>query len=360
MLRRFRLFGFGFTIVLAVVFQFLLISSAHAQDDQLKILTIERPPFSYVEDGQPTGFSVELMQKIAVELEREVEFQFVNEFADMLDAVERGEVDGAIANISITSAREAKMDFSQPIYESGLRIMTKKSNTDPSIWSVLARWELVYLVGAGFGILFLLGMLMWMLERKKQPYFQLGAREAMFPSFWWALNLVINGGFEVTMPRTVLGRLLGVMMVVSSLFVVSLFVANITAALTVKAIQGSIQTLQDLNDRRAGTTQGSTATAFLESKDVAHKKFASYRDLIDAFENDELDAVFFDGPILSFYVTNVADGDAFLLDQIFRQEDYGIALPQGSELREPINRVLLRMVESGEYSELDESWFGKP
>ncbi|HIP21960.1 MAG TPA: transporter substrate-binding domain-containing protein [Candidatus Pacebacteria bacterium] len=38
--------------------------------------------------------------------------------------MEEGEVDMSIANITITSDREVRMDFSQPIFDSGLQIIT--------------------------------------------------------------------------------------------------------------------------------------------------------------------------------------------------------------------------------------------
>lgn len=66
----------------------------------------------------------------------------------------------------------------------------------------------------------------------------------------------------------------------------------------------------------------------------------------------------FDGPILAHYVSNEGLGEARLIERVFRPEDYGIALAQGSPLREPINRALLRLNETGAYQELVEGWFG--
>ncbi len=41
----------------------------------------------------------------------------------MIKAVANKNVDLAIANITISANREEKMDFSQPIFDSGLQIM---------------------------------------------------------------------------------------------------------------------------------------------------------------------------------------------------------------------------------------------
>ena len=347
------------TIIFAALLSWLTVQAASAQDAPLEMLTIERPPFAFLDDGAATGFSIDLMRQIAEQLDREVNFTFVETFPEMLEAVVSGQVDGAVANISITSEREAILDFSRPIYGSGLKILVSGETTGVSIWDVVLRWQLLGWVLAAFGALFVLGMLMWLVERRHQEYFDQGAREAMFPSFWWALNLVLNGGFEVNVPRTILGRLLGVFMVVSSLFVVSLFVANITAALTVEAISGSIQSLDDLRGRFVGTTEGSTASRFLDEEGIPHERYATFRDLMQAFEAEQLDAAVFDGPILEYYVAREMRIDAALLDRVFRSEDYGIALEQGSALREPINRALLRLQETGRYEALRQEWFGE-
>ena len=103
----------------------ILLSSlaAMAQNAPLTFTTVERPPFSMDAIGERSGFSIDLMRAIAKELGRPIKFQPVETFGEMLSSVEEGRSDGAIANISITAAREQVMDFSQPIFESGLQIM---------------------------------------------------------------------------------------------------------------------------------------------------------------------------------------------------------------------------------------------
>ena len=199
---------------------------------------------------------------------------------------------------------------------------------------------------------------MWLFERKRQPYFDRPAREALFPSFWWALNLVVNGGFEERVPQSRPGRVFAVLLVVSSLFVVSIFVARITAAMTVEAISGNIDTLSDLDGRKVASTTGSTASAFLDARGIGHQQFADLDTMLRRFEEGALDAVVFDGPILAWYVRN--DGAAFgrLVPRNFKPENYGIALPSGSPLTEEINRALLNLRESGRYDALRTRYFG--
>ena len=87
-----------------------------AQSQNLTISSVNREPFAMTNDGQPTGFSIELWELLSADLGYNTTFVWADSFTDMLDSVKADEVDGAIANISITAAREKDLDFTQPIF----------------------------------------------------------------------------------------------------------------------------------------------------------------------------------------------------------------------------------------------------
>lgn len=333
--------------------------AASAQDGDLVFVTVERPPFSMTDGaGEQTGFSIDLMRAIAVELGRDVRFEKVDTFGDMFAAIDAAEVDGAVANISITAAREETMDFSQPIFESGIQIMLPETDRGSNLFNALFTWDLALFILFAFGVLFVFGMIMWAFERSRQPYFERPFREALFPSFWWALNLVVNGGFEERVPQSRVGRFFGVLLVVSSLFIVSVFVAKITAAMTVAAITETVDNLNDLDGRKTATTAGSTGAALLEARDISHRTYPTLAALLEAFEEGRAEAVVFDGPILAWYLQSNDDVDGRLVERVFKRENYGIALPTGSPLAEDINRALLALRESGTHDALRRKYFG--
>ena len=347
----------GMSRAIALAFA-LLVTGTSLAAQELRVLTVTRTPFSQVENGADAGFSIELWAAIANELGLSYRIERLDSFADMLDQIEAGRADVGAANISITADREARMDFSQPIFSSGLRVMVPADQTGGSIWSVLWSRDLALAVLAAIALLLGGGMLMWRFERNAQDYFKGEAGEKLFPSFWWALNLVVNGGFEERVPRTALGRVFATILVISSLFIVSIFVAHITAAMTVDAIQSSVNSVNDLYGKRVGTTTGSTASAYLDQRELRHVGFDDLETLLDAFEEGALDAVIFDAPILSYYVNTEGAGVGALVGPAFLRDNYGFALQTGSELREPINRTLLRFSEDGTYRALLVKWFG--
>ncbi|WP_246044077.1 transporter substrate-binding domain-containing protein [Ruegeria sediminis] len=344
-------------------FTFLCLTfSALAQQSlaqTLTVATVTRPPFSYVEDGKDVGFSMELLGALAQSLGWDYTIQRAESFTDMLDAVQEGRADLAVANISITAARETRMDFSQPIFEAGLQIMVPSDAArEPSLLNALLARDLFIAIGLAFGILLTGGMLMWYFERRSQPYFDRSLNEAWFPSFWWALNLVVNGGFEERVPRTAFGRVFGVVLVVSSLFIVSVFTARITSVMTVDAISGSVNSVNDLYGKRVGTIAASTAAGFLDRREIEYSSYDGLDPLIAAFEQNDLDAVVFDAPILSYYAAHEGRKFASMAGGIFLRENYGIAFPTGSALVEDVNQALLALREDGTYDAIYRKWYG--
>ena len=321
--------------------------------------TVTRVPFSMQEAGRDTGFSIELWDAIARKIGIEYKIRRFDSFTEMLEATMSGEVGASVANISITSDRERSLDFSQPIFSAGLQIMIPaKAGSDLGLWRIIASKDVLLAVVLAFALLFGGGMLMWRFERGAQPYFDLPAKKAMFPAFWWALNLVVNGGFEERVPRTALGRILGTVLVVSSLFVVSIFVAQITSKLTVQAITSSVTSVNDLYNKRVGTINNSTAAHYLDGRELEYIGYDDPQTMLASFEAGELDAVVFDAPILDYYAKSQTARPAQMAGPVFLRENYGIALPNGSPLAEEINRALLNLREDGSYKKLRRKWFG--
>ncbi|MEP5728812.1 MAG: transporter substrate-binding domain-containing protein [Sulfitobacter sp.] len=324
----------------------------------ITVSTVSRAPFSFETPDGDQGFSIDLMKIVGEKLGREVVFSRYDEFNDMLNAVEAETVDAAIANISITAERERRMDFSQPMFESGIQVMVPFEGVHHSILSLLFNLQLWGWIGATLLFLFCSGMLMWRFERKAQPFFDLKAKDASFPAFWWALNLTLNGGFEERMPRSRPGRFLGVVLVIGSLFFVSVVVGQITAFITVEAISTNVDNLNDLDGKRVATTSNSTSAAFLEARQIRYSAYPSLDELLEAFENERVEAVVFDGPVLSYYATNQGYGEARVLERVYRIENYGIAFPTNSELREDVDQALLELREDGTFAQLTTKWFG--
>ena len=85
--------------------------------DVLKVgMDLQYPPFeTFDENNEASGISVDVAQGLADKLGLELEV--VNmDFSTLIPALETGEIDIAIASMSITEERELKVDFSKPYF----------------------------------------------------------------------------------------------------------------------------------------------------------------------------------------------------------------------------------------------------
>jgi len=82
-------------LLIAAFLASTFLSMATAQN--LRVSTVTRPPFSMLQDGADTGFSIDLWQALMQDMRRNSEFVRADQFSQMLDMVEDGSVDAAIA-----------------------------------------------------------------------------------------------------------------------------------------------------------------------------------------------------------------------------------------------------------------------
>ena len=87
-------------------------------------------PFEFPKEGSKelTGFDIELVQAIGKQMGAKVEISGMG-FDALIPALNAGNIDVAIAGMTITEERKKAVSFSDPYYTSGLIIMVKKDNT---------------------------------------------------------------------------------------------------------------------------------------------------------------------------------------------------------------------------------------
>jgi len=72
----------------------------------------------------------------------------------------------------------------------------------------------------------------------------------------------------------------------------------------------------------------------------------------------EVEAVVFDAPAILYYAQNEGAGKVQVIGPLFDIQYYGFLFPEGSQLREPVNRALLKLRTNGTYDRLYNKWFG--
>jgi glutamine transport system substrate-binding protein len=83
------------------------------------------------ETGEMVGFDMSIIREVADRAGFEVDLNTMD-FNGIIPALQSRSVDIAIAGITITEEREEIVDFSDPYYDSGLRLLVRESNSDVS------------------------------------------------------------------------------------------------------------------------------------------------------------------------------------------------------------------------------------
>ena len=145
----------------------------------------------------------------------------------------------------------------------------------------------------------------------------------------------------------------------TALMIVASFIAAFSSILTVQKISSNMQGLKDLSRMRVATVPGSTSEAYLHNNGIATRTFPSVSDGLEAVATGKVDAMVYDAPLIRYLARTEFVGQVEVLPVTFERQDYGFALPENSPLREPINRVLLRIVRSESWGETLARYLGE-
>ena len=330
----------------------------------LKIGTRLVKPFVIEDNGQLTGFSIELWRQLAAVSGLTFEFDLHSTLAELLSGVVDGPDEAAIAAISITADREKVMDFSQPIFKSGLGILVPESG-GPGALGVIA--GLLTADTLQYGLIFLLILLIpahviWFAERGIVEDNDIPVSRSYFPGIFQAVfwSVATTGGQAEGYPKTWISRVVSLLCIYASIIFIAYFTAYISSAMTVQQMNGDISGPQDLVGKRVATVKDSTGARYLHRMGVKTLDLANIDEVIEALLEEKADAVVYDAPMLLYFAGHEGAGKVRMAGATFADQDYAIAFKDLSELRKTINSALLVLRENGDYDKLYQKWFGLP
>jgi ABC-type amino acid transport substrate-binding protein len=280
----------------------------------------------------------------------------------LLAAVQNREVDVAVGAITITAEREGVMDFSHPIYSTGLSIAVLPKAGGGGTWAVLrglVSWDLAKLLAVLLALLTAIGTLVWLFERRRnEAQFGGGLVKGIGAGVWWSAVTMTTVGYGDKSPVTMGGRVLGLVWMFAAIILISSFTATITSTLTVDRLESSIKGPEDLVHVRVATIAGSTSAGYLDRHHVPYRAVTTPIDGLRAVAASEVDAMVYDAPILQYVAKHDLGGAVTVLPITFDRQDYGVALPGDSPLREPLNRALLSELGKDTWRELLDRYVG--
>jgi polar amino acid transport system substrate-binding protein len=319
----------------------------------LTIATREAAPFVIRDpDGSWRGLAIDLWAEVAADLD--IDYRLVEtDLIGMTQGVADGRFDASVGALTITPGREELVDFSHPYHTTGFGIVVDKA---PPSWLLLLRnffsWGFLQAVIALCVLLAIVGTFFWLAERRgNAEEFGGGAAHGIGSGFWISAVTMTTVGYGDKAPRTMAGKIVALIWMFGAILIISTFTGMIASSLTEGRLAGAIQGPDELASASVGSIRDSAADEWLGEGGIGFRGYPDVESGLAAVASGEIDAFVYDRPLLRYLLKGELGDTLRLVPGSFGRQDYGIALPPESRLREPVNRELLKRIESGAWSD---------
>lgn len=344
------------------VFLLLLQLPVHQAAADLRVGIREIRPFIFLNPGQePTGYTIDLWKAVAEEQGWQYHFVPSKGIAATLDDMKNGKIDLAIGAITITEQREKPFDFSVSHFHTGLGIMTPIQSGYSASAMISSFFTKARLLKMGSFFLFLLisAHVIWLVERRHQSSFHRNYFPGVLEGIYWSIVTASTVGYGDYTPKSKIGKFLAVVIIIVSLPLFAVFVANISSDITLHQLHDYINGPKDLLGKQVGVVKGSTSEGYLRREHLGNlHEVNNVQELFAQLQQGGLDAVVHDLPTLEYYAHGVGLGKVKVVGKMFDRQDYAFLLQDASQLKEPLDRTLLKLGENGTMADLNKKWFG--
>lgn len=254
---------------LATVAILVLASPGRAQEGPISGRTVTvglyaNPPFVMEEGGRYTGMAVELWEALARPLGLRSEYRMLPTIRALVDATAKSEIDVAVTNLSITQGRAQRVDFTQPWFDAGQRIMVNERQ-GTGFWQVIDGLHDFGFVRSYLwlgGLSLAAAIALTLLDRAYNPDFPRRWRDGFAESFFAVMSLVAG---KPTGRKNIfgwVGRIWQGLWLIFGIAVLAYITSSVTSVMTTLALTNKINSLSDLPGKPVGVFTGSVSEEF--------------------------------------------------------------------------------------------------
>jgi ABC-type amino acid transport substrate-binding protein len=318
----------------------------------------QSPPF-VMDDGSGgfCGMAVDLWNIISGALGRRTEYREYRSVDELLGALQSGDIDIIVTNLTVTHARSQNLKFTYPWYDSGLRIMVN-AEEQVSFWDAF-RQDGRMVVYTVLVLLFLgVVVLVTLFRRRHDPEFTRSWRDGLSCCLYEVLFLSRSG--ELRKDTNWIGYLLSSIWMLFGIAAVAYVTSTVTSSMTTASLsRDGIASLADLTGKSAGLLAGSASEEFMGGRDVFLKLFNNIDEAGNALSERQVQAVVADAPVLEYWAVTHPYKKVRVTGDLFRPEKYAFACASGSALADAVSIQLIRLHENKSIQRLKAVYFGQ-
>lgn len=362
----------------AVVFSVALIAIAvadiaHAQEGGPDATTGEEvgpvtvgvqinAPFVMKTDDGYTGMAIDLWNGLATSIGADTQYREYETVGDLVRATAAGDVDVAVTNLTVTEGRAQRIDFTQPWFDSGLRIMVSDDRRTGLGEIIEGLGDSGFLRGYAWiaGVILAAAVGLTFFDKRFDKDFPARWRDGFAESFYTVMQVATTGRPAARKNYFGwIGRIWQGLWLIAGIAVIAYITSTVTSVMTTLSLTNQIQSVDDLSGRTVGVLRDSVAHDFVRAQGLGRRSFLQIDEAVEALTNGRIDAIIEDAPILEYYAYTHPDVPVSVVGRLFEPDKYAFGLPQQSPIRRPLTVRILNAHEEDEIERLRTKYFGE-
>jgi len=325
--------------------------------DALAVQSTTRAPHP---GGQWTGDSVAFFRMCAESANLRYQLVPFDTMHATIEAVQNHTIDLVATGLSVTPERESYMDFTRSFAQSGVSIVVRVDRAPPLL--TIARQvkdsHLPRMMCALLVISLLMAMLVAWIERRKNPE-QFGGSwmESLGQSLWWSVTTMTTVGYGDRVPKSFIGRLIGVMWTLLAFVLMTVLAGVIASELTISRFLPMFRSIDQVRSLVCGVVSDAAAETVARERGLNLQAFPDIETMLASLENRKVDAAVVDTASMRGFMHQGLYRDLAMLPDALEVNFIAFGAREGlpTDVMNTLNYWILRCAQSSKFQNWNQS-----